>query len=199
MGLQRGAQWYGHTSWISRVALLARDSALIAPVTAATKTTAYATRSPSLLYCSAYTDVKSAVDLKSPSAVVALSALSFRVSISLSRGGAWAGRRVASCVLGEGANELAEASIIATTRVRFIMARRFPPVKRFANFRKAGGGARPVITDIRRETSRHHVFSVPIPTHQTSNCAREDKATSNIYVGNRSGCAPSARALTPKP
>ena len=38
------------------------------------------------------------------------------------RGGAWAGRRVASCVLGEGANELAEASIVATTRVRIIMA-----------------------------------------------------------------------------
>ena len=40
----------------------------------------------------------------------------------ITRGGAWAGRGVASCVLGEGANELAEASIVATTRVRIIMA-----------------------------------------------------------------------------
>ena len=39
----------------------------------------------------------------------------------ITRGGAWAGRGVASCVLGEGANELAEASIVATTRVRIIM------------------------------------------------------------------------------
>ena len=39
----------------------------------------------------------------------------------ITRGGAWAGRRVASCVLGEGANELAEASIIATTKVRIMM------------------------------------------------------------------------------
>ena len=36
----------------------------------------------------------------------------------ITRGGAWAGRRDASCVLGEGANELAEASIIATTKGR---------------------------------------------------------------------------------
>ena len=39
----------------------------------------------------------------------------------ITRGGAWAGRRNASCVLGEGANELAEASIIATTKVRIMM------------------------------------------------------------------------------
>ena len=39
----------------------------------------------------------------------------------ITRGGAWAGRRVASCVLGEGANELAEASIIATTKVRIML------------------------------------------------------------------------------
>ena len=39
----------------------------------------------------------------------------------ITRGGAWAGRRNASCVLGEGANELAEASIIATTKVRIML------------------------------------------------------------------------------
>ena len=38
----------------------------------------------------------------------------------ITRGGAWAGRRVASCVLGEGANELAEASIIVTTKGRIM-------------------------------------------------------------------------------
>ena len=148
MGLQRGAQWYGHTSWISRVALSARDAALIAPVTAATNTTAHATRSPTSLlfvYCSSYTDVNNAVDLKSPSAVVALSALSSRSLIYLSRGGAWAGRRVASCVLGEGANELAEASIVATTRVRIIMAVIRAPVAQGATLRNFPifGGAFP--------------------------------------------------------
>ena len=39
----------------------------------------------------------------------------------ITRGGAWAGRRDASCVLGEGANELAEATIITTTKERRIM------------------------------------------------------------------------------
>ena len=34
---------------------------------------------------------------------------------------AWAGRRDASCVLGEGANELAEATIITATKERRIM------------------------------------------------------------------------------
>ena len=72
----------------SRVALSARNAAFVAPVMAAATTTADATRSSlSLLaaYCSSYTDVKKAVDLKSPSAVSAVAAFSFLALISLSR------------------------------------------------------------------------------------------------------------------
>ena len=50
---------------------------------------------------------------------IGLPGVSFMAGIT--REGAWAGRSDASCVLGEGANELAEASIIATTKVRIMM------------------------------------------------------------------------------
>ena len=50
---------------------------------------------------------------------IGLPGVSFMAGIT--REGAWAGRSDASCVLGEGANELAEASIIATTKVRIML------------------------------------------------------------------------------
>ena len=40
----------------------------------------------------------------------------------ITRGGVGGGRRMASCVFGAGANELAEASIVASTKVRMTTA-----------------------------------------------------------------------------
>jgi hypothetical protein len=40
----------------------------------------------------------------------------------ITRGGVGGGRRMASCVFGAGANELAEASIVASTKVRMTAA-----------------------------------------------------------------------------
>jgi hypothetical protein len=70
------------------VALSARNAAFVAPVTAATTTTAHAAwslTSSLVVYRSSYTDVKNAVDTKSPSAVSASAALFFRRLIFLSR------------------------------------------------------------------------------------------------------------------
>ena len=50
---------------------------------------------------------------------IGLPGVSFMAGIT--REGAWAGRSDASCVLGEGANELAEATIITATKERRIM------------------------------------------------------------------------------